>query len=242
MKKAFAIILALCMVLSLAACGGGKTTPANNSNAAPSNNSANTVPANSGSNTPANSGSNTPADWLIKPTGSLTRGTVTKDGYTNEYFNLSFKVPAGWAAVSDERLIEQFGYSADALGDGFQKAVDSGTVNTYLCINSKTSENIIIACTKNRGISAMTEIDIARALSDAFGKRGDEVVKNEIATVNFMGKKMKVVDYSFKNGSKVTHINQIWLVAETDYAMIVNFTTVGEELPTDLFAAFSKLK
>ena len=36
MKKVLAIVLTVAMVLGLAACGGGKTTPTNNSNTSPS--------------------------------------------------------------------------------------------------------------------------------------------------------------------------------------------------------------
>ena len=43
MKKVLALVLALCMVIGLAACGGGgNTAPANNT---PANNSSNTTPA-----------------------------------------------------------------------------------------------------------------------------------------------------------------------------------------------------
>ena len=42
MKKVLALVLAVCMVIGLAACGGGGSTPANNT---PANNSNNVAPA-----------------------------------------------------------------------------------------------------------------------------------------------------------------------------------------------------
>ena len=93
MKKVLAMILVLCMVFGLAACGGGST---------PANNTANNVaaPANNANN--ANNASN---NTEVK----LTRGEVNINGYTNEYFNLKFKKPTGWEIYSDETLKKQYG-------------------------------------------------------------------------------------------------------------------------------------
>lgn len=39
-----------------------------------------------------------------------TRGTVTNGVYTNEYFGLSFKIPDGWKALTDEEYKTRFTY------------------------------------------------------------------------------------------------------------------------------------
>ncbi|HOP11150.1 MAG TPA: hypothetical protein PK629_06645 [Oscillospiraceae bacterium] len=42
--------------------------------------------------------------------GPATRGTVTNGVYTNDYFGLSFVIPDGWKALSDEEYAAKFPY------------------------------------------------------------------------------------------------------------------------------------
>ena len=238
MKKIIALVLAACMLFGLAACGGGGSIQINNAgNNVPANNSANTTPANNSANTvPANNTDNTPAV-------PLTRGVVTKEGYTNEYFNVSFKLPAGWTIYDDDKLKSNYGYTDDDLGSKFKEAVEGRqAMIVYVAIDPKTGGNVIIGVNKTAGISAYTDQLIAEAMLNSFEKRSEEKVRNQITTVRFMGKDMPVVDYAYKQSGKANHISQIWLRSSEDYAMILNFTTTGEEMPLDLLGAFSTLK
>ena len=101
---------------------------------------------------------------------------------------------------------------------------------------------MIIGVNKTAGISAYTDQLVAEAMRSSFEKRSEEKVRNQITTVRFMGKDMPVVDYAYKSSGKANHISQIWLRSSEDYAMILNFTTTGEEMPLDLLGAFSTLK
>lgn len=60
MKRMLGVVLALCMVLSLAACGGGSGSSASSGNDTPASSGAVSTPADS--STPASSGEETPVD------------------------------------------------------------------------------------------------------------------------------------------------------------------------------------
>ena len=128
MKKIFALILALCMVFSLAACGGGST---------PANNAANTTPANNSANTPTNNTANTEEAY---------RGKVTGNTYVNEPLDLKLTLPSGWTIFNDEQIAQQQGVTKEFFeGTSIEKIVDStGSMMVFYAMKGAGINNLNI--------------------------------------------------------------------------------------------------
>ncbi len=235
MKKAFAIILALCMVLSLAACGGGKTTPANNS-AAPANNSANTTPANSGSNTPA--ADDKGPDWGKKD------GSV----YTNEYYNLKVTLPSDWQFQSDEQVASNMGTSADIFKTKtIKELAEGGTGSIYMMqATAANGTNIIVSTSYHSSFDSFKEADIMAVLKDSQAenlKNAESGFKTvEYKTVNFAGQDKQVVHIVRTASGIDLHQYMVINAKGTDYIGIVTITQVGAEEDASIWNMFSTLK
>ena len=239
MKKAFAIILALCMVLSLAACGGGKTTPANNS-AAPANNSANTTPANSGSNTP----SVNPAADDKGPDWGKKDGSV----YTNEYYNLKVTLPSDWQFQNDEQVAGIMGADADVFTKKTIKEVAKGGTGTIYMMQAVApgGANVIIATSYHSSYDSFKETDILAILKDSQAenlKNAESGFKTvEYKTVNFAGQDKQVVHIARSASGIDMHQYMVIIAKGTDYIGIVTITQVGAEEDASIWNMFSTLK
>ena len=239
MKKAFALILALCMVLSLAACGGGKTTPSNNS-AAPANNSANTTPANSGSNTP----SVNPAADDKGPDWGKKDGSV----YTNEYYNLKVTLPSDWQFQSDEQVASNMGTSADIFKTKtIKELAEGGTGSIYMMqATAANGTNIIVSTSYHSSFDLFKEADILALLKDSQAenlKNAESGFKTvEYKTVNFVGQDKQVVHIVRTASGIDLHQYMVINAKGTDYIGIVTITQVGAEEDASIWNLFSTLK
>ena len=235
MKKAFAIILALCMVLSLAACGGGKTTPANN-NAAPANNSGNTTPANSGSNTPA--ADDKGPDWGKKD------GSV----YTNEYYNLKVTLPSDWQFQSDEQVASDMGTSADIFKTKtIKELAEGGTGSIYMMqATAANGTYIIVSTSYHSSYDSFKEADILAVLKDSQAenlKNAESGFKTvEYKTVDFAGQDKQVVHIARTSSGIDLHQYMVIMAKGTDYIGIVTIAQVGGEEDASIWNMFSTLK
>ena len=235
MKKGFAIILALCMVLSLAACGGGKTTPSNNSTA-PANNSANTVPANSGSNTPA--ADDKGPDWGKKD------GSV----YTNEYYNLKVTLPSDWQFQNDEQVASNMGTSADIFKTKtIKELAEGGTGSIYMMqATAANGTNIIVSTSYHSSFDSFKEADILAVLKDSQAenlKKAESGFKTvEYKTVNFAGQDKQVVHIVRTASGIDLHQYMVIMANGSDYVGIVTITQVGSEEDASIWNMFSTLK
>ena len=122
MKRVLAIILALCMVLALAACGGGGETPANGGTTG-GETAGNTTGGNDAAGTPADGG-----ETADTKSYQLT-GVYEEEGENASRLNAAFllNLNADGTAVCDRYLFSQFDASDAASNPSFEPSYLSGT-------------------------------------------------------------------------------------------------------------------
>lgn len=69
--------------------------------------------------------------------GSPKRGVVTDGVYTNDYFKLSFIIPEGWYAFTDEEVFERTGNSLPTDEDLAKSKIAFGDAFFYITVEQK---------------------------------------------------------------------------------------------------------
>ena len=230
MKKILVVVLALCLILGLAACGGGGNAPANTT---PADNTANT-------NTTPDPGSKS---------GGITRGEVNGNTYTNEMLKIRCDLPSGWIIYNDDQIAVLNNYTKEKFKDtSVADAIEQTGQYIDFCAASNSSGNTInLLFQKNSTVlKLMSDKQIFEAMESSF----KEQFKNSGITIN----DYKIVDGEFCGEAKsILHINittngttleeyQIWVRPDEDYIGIITFTFPGSNDPNEMLGYFSKIK
>ena len=122
MKRIFVLILALCLMLSLAACAKEQPTPATTEapkTEAPATTEAPKTEAPATTEAPKTEASETEAVTEAPATEpaeqAAIRGTQAGDTYTNEMLNLQINKPKGWVFYTDEQIAQVNNMTSEAL-------------------------------------------------------------------------------------------------------------------------------
>ena len=228
MKKVFAIVLAVCMVMSLAACDGGyeRIVDNNSSNTTPVNNSANTTPADT-----------TPSVSLDGPDWGKSNRTT----YSNEYFNIQLTIPgSSWSfySVDTENGMQALDQAKTTVAE-----VVAAKKNAYLCqcANPRTGDNISLAAVGGaKALASMTDNSMLTALAGTYQSQYD-VRKSAVTQIDFMGETKYALIMEINNNGTDMGLEQILIRPEGDYYMIVTVVTVKEKL-SDINSWFSRLE
>ena len=209
MKKSIALILALCMVLSLAACGGS------------SNNA---------------------------PAAKLNRGTINGDTYTNQYFDLSFKLPSGWTFYGDEDTAAMSGLKPEDINaDDLTTLVDEKkqVMVCYAYSGTGTSVNILITSDMKAIVKYSDEEMFKMVMEDMkaqFAEQGIELVHTEIQKAKLFGEEKAVLKMDINYMGLTINEYQFWVRPSSGYGACITLAGVGLYDPADLYAAFGKAK
>ena len=214
MKKIFAIVLAVCMVMSLAACGGGGSTPANNAaNTTPANNSVNTTPANNSANTEPNY-----------------RGTVSGNVYINEPMDLKISLSSEWNILNEEQIAQQQGYAKELFGSDIADAVSKTSgLMIFSALEGAGLNNMNIVLQKSNPLHAAYSDEkifslMQTTLEDQMKGAGMKLEKYEILKATFCGEEKSILHTVLSYGGTAFSQYQIWVRPQGDYYTIITIT------------------
>lgn len=150
MKKIFAIMLVMAMLLALAACGSDKNE-------------------NKGSLFGGNGGS------AVSPAAKLSRGFIIGDTYTNTFADITFDKPSSWSYYSDEELATLMGITSEQMNVDFEQLLEStGSVYDMMAVDSATGTNVMVmfenlASSGSTGISESEYFDNVKTMLNYTG-------------------------------------------------------------------------
>ena len=216
MKKLFAIVLVVLMMLSLAACGGDEPTPT-------------TVPE---TTAPVEQGSKL--------------GTVEGNTYTNEFLGITVTLNENWGFANDEEMAQIRGMTTDAMTDENLAEIleTSGAVmDMYAADVDGQTLNIMLENLNILQSIAVTEKAYADAtvgqLPAALESMGFADATAEVTELTFAGDTHAAV----KIHAKIAGMNfyeTLVIVKQGNYIACITAASYGEDTTSavlDLFAA-----
>lgn len=168
MKKIIAFALAMVMVMALAACSGSgisvNINAGGNTTAAPAAPAGTTAPAAPETTVPAETEApatttepvqveTEPQETLPVPTEPVTTdglnlGSYSGDKYTNDYLNVGFNLPEGFAFASESEIKEANGLSTGLSGAALNEALQE-LAAVYVVVAARGDEAFNITAVKN---------------------------------------------------------------------------------------------
>lgn len=132
MKKIIATVLALMLVLSLCACGGGEPIRGEQ------------IENNGGSNVEPTDG-NVPDETEEEETEaeSLSLGVTSGLTYESKFIGIGCNLPEGWSFYTDEQMRELNNIAIDAAGEELQSLMETATVIYDMFASDPTGVNNI---------------------------------------------------------------------------------------------------
>ena len=233
MRKLTALVLALCMILCLAACGGGGSTP--------SNNGGNTVPANNSANSTENT---TPTNNAANNT-AVVRGAVSGKTYVNKSLDVSLKVPDTWTFADDDYIAQITGISSKLLDNtNIGKALDDGgqVMDMYAANGSGIGNMNLVLQKKPAAAALYTDEQMFKSmettLKDQFSAAGFTISDYEVIKAKFRGEEKAVLHTILSSGSTSMDQYQVWLRPDGDYMGILTVSGIGMKDPSAVFSWF----
>lgn len=239
MKKLLAILLALAMVMSLAACG---SAPADEDNKDDDNEVVQTTeePTEEETTEPVTE----PENEKAQVADDIVHGSNEGDLYVNESLNLSFTLPSdSWTFYSEDQIAALLD-STGSLGNNPQAYLERfGLFYDMLCVDSGTGDSvqIIVQDVSNFGIDTDEFDDIADVYIDSIiqGASGSATITNvsdyEDVTLGSETYRKAVADVS-ANG---VNCKQAYYVCPGgDYVVCIAVTAVSANILSEIEACF----
>ena len=205
MKKLIALLLALVMVLSFAACSKGEPAP---------DNSGNKSSQNEESSSEGESESKSNEEKL-----DHIRGSVDGLTYTNTAAEITFAAPEGWVFFNDDEIAALYNLTSEELLSEETAEILENTDMVYdmYCQNASTGASVNINF-ENLGLiygtvlSEESYLELSKAnLESTFSGGGMELVSCETVTASIDGKEVPCLD------------------------LVINMTDYGSELYEKIF-------
>lgn len=249
LKKLFALLLALVLTLSLAACGG-KTAPADDKTPTQNNETTdNTQEAEDtgDSQNPDNTGDSQNTDNPDQV--EFRRGTVEGNTYTSDFLGITATLDENWIIANDEQLAQLGGLVSDSFKDeDIKKLLENGsTVYEFYALNQtdNSSVNITVQDLGSLGGIMVDEDAYADAnlkgLPEVLSDGGITVTKLEKTTVAFAGSTHAALTLE-GTVSEVALYETIVLLKNGPYMAVVTAASFDEaNPPANLLALFKGL-
>lgn len=231
MKKFLALILAILMVLSLAACGESKRSSKkekkNNTNVATEVATEEETENNFNIVTEAPTSGN--IDISIND-DAIEFGNLEEHSFTNRDMGIGIVVPSDWTTKSIDEIATLNRTDADTMLNDFESHMSKAQV-AYMFYSSddSTGNNINItlenlAMTNNAGINGEEYLELAeKTLKSAFDQMGATDVSTNITTVDIDGKTFDCIEIdSVVSGVELTQLQIV--VPLGDYMAGITFT------------------
>ncbi len=234
MKKFFALLLALAMVLSLAACGGSaeeKKDEPDGPSSAPSSATDDIQPVE-----PQESDD-------VVDTSVFTMGEISGKTYENPFFNIAFELPdSDWTFATDEEIAEVAGVTVDMLGEDYEEILEDAQSIFAMMAKATMGNNANIGMEKlPEGYEDLTaeqyaEISAQNA-STMLSQAGATNLQTE-STVCF-------IDGQEFPGQKITYelsgidvSQKLFAICRDGYVCCATVTAMGEDATDDILSSF----
>lgn len=243
LKKAVALLLALVLALSLAACGG-KSAPVEDKTPTQSGESTENTGDSQETQTPNDAQSSEDAQGP-----EFHRGTVEGSTYTSDFFGLMLTLDDNWIIANDEQLAQLGGLVADTFDDEtFKKQMEGGsTVYDLYCLNQtdNSSINITVQDLGSLGGIMMNEETYADAslkgLPEVLASAGINVANLEKTTLDFAGSSRTALKLDGTTGDVSLYETMVF-VKNSSYIACITAASYDEAVsPADLLALFRAL-
>lgn len=247
MKKILALTLALTMVLTLAACGGGNTDPSTEATTEPTEEQTEaptTEPTEEQTEAPTEEQTEAPTEINAELTGAM--GTVEGSVYTNELFGISLQLPEGWSFATAQELALAAGLTENMFDDtAIGALVETGAAPTImLAMDELGTSNI------NMNVQKLTE-DLSAGLDEyttmtaelmpaLLESSGMTVSNMETKQANFAGESRLGIAYDVEI-SGVAMSQFIYFLAADDYLATVTFNAPTVEEVDAMVAYFAPI-
>ena len=200
LKKLLALLLALVMVFSLAACGSTEDDSQGDNNGTNidvngDNNDNNDNNDNSNEGTSADNTDNGKEDQ----NNGFSVGTIQGNRYESDFIGLAFSCPPGWTMLTAEQIQQRNEQTLGMIGDDYAQAIQNASiVYEMAAASSNQTDNISINLEKLSGvyvaITAKEYLELSEAgLKQALQNMGMIDVETEIDTVFIAGQKRDCV-------------------------------------------------
>lgn len=200
MKRLSMILLALCLMLALVACGAGNQT---------------------------SSTANTPETTSAPETENVgtkeIRGKVEGDAYTNDYLNLSIERPQGWAFYTEDQIAEMNGFTTELFEetDVADIVAEAGQqTDMMMSDGGSNSLNLIIQPSQST-LETLTDEQIfqfsEKTVQDQLNAVGWTIDKYEAVTMQVGGEDRSVLHMAITANGVSFDEYQIWVRPSGDY-------------------------
>ena len=246
MKKLCMITLALCLLLSLAACSTeGKAPDAKDTTAAAQT----TAQTPSATDAPETDAPETDApvpvittaapapDTTAAPQIGLNHGVIEGNAYLNETLNLRIACPEGFSFYTEEELAAQNSLTADLLEQtDISDLVKQNGQLIDMCMStaSGSSANLVIS-PNNGSLKSVTDEQLISMMKDMlveqYEKVGMHVVESEVKTMQLFGSDKPVLVLDIEVNDTPIRMYQFFdREASDDYYATNTITLFDEEL------------
>ena len=187
LKKTIALLLALLLMGSLAACGG-KRAPASDNPPPAENSQEEQTPANEPE---PSEGSQPPKET----TPAFQPGAVEENTYTSDFLGLTLTLEEGWIIADQEQLAQLGGLVSESIDDEVlrKQLADGGVIYDFYALNAADNSSINITVQELGSLGGLLIDEEAyaeanlKALPDAMASAGITVDKLEKTTVRLAG-------------------------------------------------------
>lgn len=246
MKKLSMIALALCLLLSLAACSTeGKATPVAKDTTAevqttvqpqPDTEAPKTEAPETEASVPVTTAEPAP-DTTAAPQTGLNHGVIEDNAYLNETLNLRIACPDGFTFYTEEELAAQNSLTADLLEqtDISELVKESGQL-IDMCMSSAGGSSInLVISPNNAALKTVTDEQIISMMKDMlveqYEKVGMHVVETEVKTMQYCGAQKPVLALDMEvNGAAIKMYQFFDRESSDDYYATNTITLFGDEI------------
>lgn len=254
MKRFLTLILALCLVLSLAACGGDSTSTTAAKTEAPATTEAATTEAPVTTTEAPVTTTEAPVTTTEAPAtteaseSALHHGKVEKGVYTNESLNIRLEAPKGWIFYSDEQIAAQNNLTVEFLeGTDLAETIQKNGQMMDMMVQSTTdgsNANLMIQPAQ-AALNLYSDEQLYTLLEETYraqmGAAGMEISSYEVEKFQALGEERDVLKIGIKMNDVELTEYQIWLRESTEYYGILTFTSLGGSEPQEFFDLLTRL-
>lgn len=200
MKRLSMILLALCLMLALVACGAGNQT---------------------------SSTANTPETTSAPETENVgtkeIRGKVEGDAYTNDYLNLCIERPQGWAFYTEDQIAEMNGFTTELFEetDIADIVAEAGQQTDMMMSDSGSNSLNLIIQPSQSALEKLTDEQIfqfsEKTVQDQLNAVGWTIDKYEAVTMQVGGEDRSVLHMAITANGVSFDEYQIWIRPSGDY-------------------------
>ena len=253
MKRTIALLMALCMLLALCACGGKSTVPAPSVPDAPASADEDAAPdlASPEEEEPAQAAEEPAAEEepAEEVSADEALGEKTSTSYSSALLGIRYDAPEGWYVLTDEETAQVMGYVAnnttsEVLADALR---NSGSVCDMYAMDQNGSGETINIQLQDLGIlygmtlSEERYMEMARPqLETSLGQIGMQDITLENVTVVFAGSEHTALRiHGTMNGMELYEL--LVLIKSGNYMATVTAASLQDGRVDDILSAFSAL-